>query len=70
MCGRRAACAKITVSEGHPGELWIAHLQGEALGYFVRVFLGAPFALEDGVPHDVEGVGAAQATKVAECHRC
>jgi len=36
----------------------------------VRVFLGAPFTLEDGVPQDVQGVSAAQATKVHEGHRC
>jgi len=46
------------------------YLQCQALGDFERVFLGAPFTLEDGVSHDVEGVCAAQATKVDEGHRC
>jgi len=46
------------------------HQQGEALCNFEDVFLGAPFALKDDVAHDVQGVGAAQATKVHEGHRC
>jgi len=37
----------------------ITNLQGKAFCNFERVFLGAPFALEDGIPHDVEGVRAA-----------
>jgi hypothetical protein len=49
---------------------WLAYLQCKALGDFVRVFPGAPITLEDGVPQDVEGVRAAQATKVVEGHRC
>jgi hypothetical protein len=44
-------------------------LQVEALGDFDRAILGAPFAIEDGVSHDVDGVRAAQATKVDEGHR-
>jgi len=48
----------------------MAYLQSKALGDFERVFLGAPFALEDRVSHDVEGVGAAQATQVDEDHLC
>jgi hypothetical protein len=47
----------------------INHLQGKALRNFERVFLGAPFALEDGIAHDVQGVRAAQATQVDEGHR-
>jgi hypothetical protein len=46
----------------------MAYLQCEALGDFERVFLGAPFALEDSVSHDVDGVRAAQATQVDEYH--
>jgi len=47
-----------------------AYLQCKALGDFERVFLGAPFALEDGIAQDFQGVRAAQATKVDKGHRC
>jgi len=48
----------------------MSYLQYQTRRNFECVFLGAPFALEDDVSHDVEGVGAAQATKVGEGHRC
>jgi hypothetical protein len=51
---------------------WIVsiYLKCKAVRNFERVFLGAPFALEDVVSHDAEGVHAAQATQVDEGHRC
>jgi hypothetical protein len=46
------------------------YLQGQALGDFESVFLAAPFALEDGVALQIDGVHSAQATQVDEGHRC
>jgi hypothetical protein len=46
------------------------HLQCKALSNFEIVFLDEPFALEDGIAHDVQGVRAAQATPVEESHCC
>jgi len=48
----------------------MAHLQRKAVGNLERVFHAAPFALEDGVSHFIEGVRPAQVTQVHESHRC
>jgi len=58
------------INNGHTGNIYGFYLQSKAVRNFERVFLGAPFALEDGVSHDAEGVRAAQATQVNEGHRC
>jgi hypothetical protein len=48
----------------------MAHPQRKAsVGNLERVLLGAPFALEDGVSHVVQGVRGAQTTQVNEGHR-